>query len=391
MGFVEELEYLRQHTPLTRAVAEGFRARDLRGVRVAFAVHLDIKTVPVLQAVAQTGAEVFVVTCNPATVRDEVCTYLQKLGVQVRAWAGMSEAAWQDSLTWGLNQRPHFLCEMGGELAFRAAQDPKDVRAGMEATGTGVQRLREVKLPFPVLEWNSLPLKEGLHNRYLVGLVTWTTFLHVARVTLYGKRVVVVGYGPVGQGVAEYARLLGAIPVVAELSPDRQVLARYAGCEVAPLHDALPMANVVVTATGRERVLQEEHFLQLQDGTFLLNVGHSNRELDTEALRKYPTRLLRPHVEEVSLPQGRVYLLAAGAMFNLAAGPGDPYDAFDFTSAIWLAGLAHLLDAGPNYPPGLHPMPRQVELEVASFAAGARSSNPKPVPKKGSTTDLGPA
>ncbi|GBD30852.1 Adenosylhomocysteinase [bacterium HR32] len=373
MTFAEELEYLRQQTPLTRAVADRVCARDLRGVRVAFAVHLDIKTVPVVEAVVRAGAEVFVVTCNPATVRDEVCGYLQGCGAQVRAHAGMPEAAWRDSLAWALEQRPHFLCEMGGELAYRAAHDPRDVRAGMEATGTGVQRLRAVDLPFPVLDWNALPLKEGLHNRYMVGLVTWTTFLHVARVTLYGKRVLVVGYGPVGQGVAEYARLLGAIPLVAELSPDRRLLARHAGCEVLALEDALPTAHVVVTATGRERVLRDEHFARLRDGAFLLNVGHSNRELDTDALRRYPTRTLRPHVEEVRLPHGRVYLLAGGAMFNLAAGPGDPYDAFDLTSAILLAGLAHLLDSGPAYPPGLHPMPREVELEVAALATRLRA------------------
>jgi S-adenosylhomocysteine hydrolase len=75
----------------------------------------------------------------------------------------------------------------------------------------------------------------------------------------------------------------------------------------------------------------------------------------------------------VKLPDARVYLLAGGAMFNLAAGPGDPYDAFDLTSAILLAGLAHLLDSGPAYPPGLHPMPREVELEVAALATRLRA------------------
>lgn len=371
MGLSEELEYLRQQTPLTERVAQSVRARGLRGTRVAFSVHLDIKTVPVLEAVQDAGAQILVVTCNPATVRDEVCGYLRDRGAGVRAWAGMSDRDWEDSFRWVLEQRPQYLCEMGAELATRAACESSlagAVRAAMEATGTGIQRLRDLSLPFAVLDWNALSLKEGLHNRHLVGLVTWTTFLEVARVTLYGKRVLVVGYGPVGQGVAEYARLLGAVPVVAELSPDRQLLARHGGCEVSSLEEALPTAHVVVTATGRERVLREEHFRLLRDGAFLLNVGHSNRELDTDALRRHPTRRLRAHVEEVHLPGRRVYLLAGGAMFNLAAGQGDPYDAFDLTSALLLAGLDHLFQHGHRYPPGLHPMPREVELQVASLA-----------------------
>lgn len=370
---MDELDYLRQQTPLTARVPPAFRTRELRGVCVAFSVHLDLKTVPVLEAVLEAGSQLVVVTCNPATVRDEVVAYLRDCGAEVRAWAGMPQAEWEESFRWALSRRPHYLCEMGAELATRAAVDVEvasSIRAGMEATGTGIQRLRDLRLPFPVLDWNALPLKEGLHNRYLVGLVTWTTFLQVARVTLYGKRVVVLGYGPVGQGVAEYARLLGAIPVVVEPRPDRRLLARHAGYEVASLEDALPAADVVVTATGRERVVREEHFLRLRQGAFLLNVGHSNQELDVQSLRRYPTRLLRPHVEEVQLPGRRVYLLAGGAMFNLAAGPGDPYDAFDLTSALLLAGLAHLLDHGHRYPPGLHPMPHQVELAVAALAAG---------------------
>jgi adenosylhomocysteinase len=377
MGFREELEYLRQQTPLTARAAEAVRGRNLRGVRVAFSVHLDIKTVPVIEAVLAAGAEVLVVTCNPATVRDEVCSYLAEHGAQVRARSGMQEEEWEAGFAWVLRQRPHYLCEMGADLSTRAARDPElagSVQAAMEATGTGVQRLQQVALPFPVLDWNTLPLKEGLHNRYLVGLVTWTTFLDVARVTLYGKRVAVVGYGPVGQGVAEYARLLGALPVVVELRPDRRLLARHAGCEVQDLEQALPRADVVVTATGQEGALREEHFHLLRDGAFLLNVGHSNRELDTHALRRHPTRRLRPHVEEVQLPGRRVYLLAGGAMFNLAAGPGDPYDAFDLTSALLLAGLAHLLDQGHRYPPGLHPMPAEVERWVASLAGQPHTS-----------------
>ncbi|MCS7236094.1 MAG: adenosylhomocysteinase [Armatimonadota bacterium] len=377
MGFREELEYLRQQTPLTARVAEAVRGRDLRGVRVAFSVHLDLKTVPVIEAVLAGGAQVLVVSCNPATVRDEVCSYLAEQGAQVRARRGMRPEEWEAGFAWALRQGPHYLCEMGADLSTRAARDRElagPVRAAMEATGTGVQRLQQAVLPFPVLDWNALPLKEGLHNRHLVGLVTWITFLDVARVTLYGKRVAVLGYGPVGQGVAEYARLLGALPVVVELRPDRQLLARHAGCEVQELERALPRADVVVTATGRDGVLREEHFHLLRDGAFLLNVGHSNQELDTEALRRHPTRCLRPHLEEVRLPGRRVYLLAGGAMFNLAAGGGDPYDAFDLTAALLLAGLQHLLDQGHRYPPGLHPMPAEVEHRVAYLARQLHAS-----------------
>ncbi len=60
---------------------------------------------------------------------------------------------------------------MGGELMAIAVEEFADRlgshHAGMEATGTGIVRLQQVPLPFPVFNWDDLEIKQGLHNRYL--------------------------------------------------------------------------------------------------------------------------------------------------------------------------------------------------------------------------------
>lgn len=361
---------------MTRAVAADFARRDLRRIRIACSIHLDIKMIPVIEALVRTGADVLLLTCNAATVRDEVCEHLAGVGAQVRARLGMSEEERVAAMDGAIAQHPQFICEMGADLTCRLlAAHPSAaaaVRAGMEATGTGVLRLRPLALPFPMFDWDTLPLKQGLHNRYLVGLTVWTTFLNVARVTLYGRRVLVIGYGPVGQGIAEYARRLGAAPLVAEIDPRRQILARHAGCRVTAVEEGLPQADVVVTATGRERVVREEHFALLRDGAFLLNAGHTSGEIDTGALRRFPAQVIGPHLEEIALDGRRIFLLAGGAMFNLTAGPGDPYDSFDLTTALMLRGIGYMLDHHADHPPGLHVMPDVVEAEVARTAAALR-------------------
>lgn len=364
-----DVAYLQRQTPMTQAIAADFADRDLRGTRIVCSIHLDLKMIPVIEALAGTGAEVLVLTCNTATVRDEVCDHLRGLGAQVHARLGMTEEERVAAMDWAIAQRPQYVCEMGADVMARLlaahAAEATTVRAGMEATGTGILRLRALALPFPVFDWDSLALKRGLHNRYLVGLTVWTTFLNVARVTLYGRRVLVLGYGPVGQGIADYARLLGAVPLVADLDPARQILARHAGCWVTSIEDGLPQADVVVTATGRERVLRAEHFPLLRDGAFVLNAGHSIGEIDLAALRRAPARVMGQHIEEIALADRRVFLLAGGAMFNLTAGPGDPYDSFDVTSALMLRGIGYMLDHHADHPPGLHVMPDAVEAEVA--------------------------
>jgi hypothetical protein len=46
-----------------------------------------------------------------------------------------------------------------------------------------------------------------------------------------------------------------------------------------------------------------------------------------------------------------MYLLSGGAKFNLAAGPGDPYDTFDLVTALMLEATAFLATEGDEYLP----------------------------------------
>ncbi len=67
-----QLDYLKRHIPTTRRIAEEFTARDRRGVRIAFSIHLDLKVVPVIEAVVRSGAEPFVLTCNRSATHGQM-------------------------------------------------------------------------------------------------------------------------------------------------------------------------------------------------------------------------------------------------------------------------------------------------------------------------------
>lgn len=219
-------------------------------------------------------------------------------------------------------------------------------------------------------------MKQGLHNRHLVGLMVWHTFINVTALTLYGRKVLVIGYGLVGQGIAEYARLLGAHVMVCDLDPVRLVLARQQGGEPVSMREGLARAAVVVTATGRDRVLGADDLRHLADGCILANAGHSSLEIDIPALRRFPTREVRPAIEEVAVEGKTVFLLAQGAMLNLAAGPGDPVDAFDLTSALMLAGIEFMVQHHAAFPAGIHLLPPEVQHRIAALAAGPLNPSP---------------
>ena len=367
--FTRELDWARLQMPLTRRGCEALPRLD--GVRLACSMHLDLKMVPVLEVLLERGAAVFLTTCNPTTVRDEVVAHLRARGAEAHAWRNMpvaeGEAAFERALAW----EPTHLCEMGADLSrvLHARGGETRVKAGLEATGSGIVRMRTLALRYPVFNWDDLPIKEGLHNRWLVGLSTWQTFSERTRLTLHGKQVLVVGYGLVGQGVAEVARAFGGTVRVADKEPVRLLEARYAGWDAGPLSaEQLARADVIVTATGVAGVIGAEQVRHVRAGCFLLNVGHVANEIDVVALG--PRREVLPHVEEAR-PHGQpVYLFAGGSMANLTAGWGDSLNAFDITLATMVAGLRFIFSEGAGRRPGLLPLPRHVWSDVAAAAAG---------------------
>jgi adenosylhomocysteinase len=284
--------------------------------------------------------------------------------------ADQAEAV-QRAIAW----QPTHLCEMGADITAALLEQrlSSPVKASLEVTGSGISRIDKLcaegaTLVYPIFNGDDVPIKEGLHNRYMVGLSTWHTFTERTHLSLHCKQVLVIGYGLVGQGVANAARASGGTVSVAERDSARLLEARYSGYEAGTLDELLPRADVIVTATGARHVLNAHHFPRLKDGCFLLNVGHLADEIEVEALN--PRQQALPFVEEVILNGRTVYLFAGGSMANLVAGQGDTLNGFDVTLATIAAGLRHIFTAeAQNCPPKLYPLPRQAWEAVAAQAA----------------------
>src|SRR5262249_44397647 len=216
----KELIWVRAHMPRLQSALNDLP--DLAGVRLACSVHLEIKMVPLFEGLLARGAQLFLTTCNPATVRDEVVRWLVDHGAKVTARHGMPTQEYEAAIQTVLGAEPTHLVEMGADLTFalheRGAAN-SNVRAALEGTGSGVSRLAKIKLRYPVFNYDDLPIKEGLHNRYMVGLTTWQAFFDRTRLTLHGKRVLIIGYGLVGRGLADAARAFGGTVAIAERDP----------------------------------------------------------------------------------------------------------------------------------------------------------------------------
>ncbi|WP_176084345.1 NAD(P)-dependent oxidoreductase [Martelella sp. HB161492] len=353
------LDWASRHMPrVARAIAN---LPDLSAIRLSMSMHLDMKMLPLVYGLCRRGASLYITTCNPATVRDDVVAHMRASGANVAAWKDMPAEAWSDAIAGGIAFGPTHLSEMGADYTHYLMETGTalpDVRCGLEATGSGINRLKGKLPPWPIFNWDDVPVKEGLHNRHMVGLTTWNAFFSRTLLSLHEKNVLVVGYGSVGQGLAASARAFGGTVMVAEIDPGRLLQARYDGWQTGSVAELAPRADVIVTGTGGHHVLPFSVIERLRDGCFLLNSGHRIDEIELEPLLALPCEAPVPYVTSHRLASGRtVHLLANGAMANLTAGEGDSLNSFDITLAVMAEGIGHIVRDGEVAKAGVHLLP----------------------------------
>jgi adenosylhomocysteinase len=139
------------------------------------------------------------------------------------------------------------------------------------------------------------------------------------------------------------------------------------GFAVMPALAAAERGDVFITVTGGQDVLRGEHFARMKDGAVLANAGHFDVEIDVTALREEAeeVREMRPRVEQFRFGDRRLNLLAGGRVVNLAAAEGHPAAVMDISFALQALAAEEL--ARTKLEPGVHPVPEQIDREVAAL------------------------
>jgi adenosylhomocysteinase len=367
----QRIRWVERHSPvLNRLARERLADGSLRGRRVAVVVHLEAKTAYLALLLSEAGAEVVVSGSNPGSTQDAICAALVSRGLEVHARHGASREEFDADLLAVADTAPEIVVDDGCELTARTVEHRPEIAARLlgvtEETTTGVARLRAMesagRLTFPAIAANDARCKQLFDNRYGTGQSTLAAIDRLTNLTFAGREFCVVGYGWVGKGLARYAQGEGGRVTVVEVDPVAALEAHMDGHRVARLEDALPDADVLITATGAIDAVPREALPLQKDGAVLANGGHHEREIAIDGLGTGEE--VRPGVAEHDLGDGRrVYVLAEGRQTNVAGGDGHPVEIMDLSFSVQ-ALAAHLLAQG-GLEPGLHPFPPALDAEIA--------------------------
>ncbi|MBS1528354.1 MAG: adenosylhomocysteinase, partial [Bacteroidetes bacterium] len=146
-------------------------------------------------------------------------------------------------------------------------------------------------------------------------------------VMLAGKVAVVCGYGDVGKGSAESLSSAGVRVIVTEIDPICALQAAMEGYEVKKLSNAIPEADIVVTATGNCDIVREQHFRALKDKAIVCNIGHFDNEIDMAWLNTnygHTKVEIKPQVDKYTINGKDLIVLAEGRLVNLGCATGHP-------------------------------------------------------------------
>jgi adenosylhomocysteinase len=251
------------------------------------------------------------------------------------------------------------------------------IKGGSEETTTGVKRLKamaaEGVLKFPMISVNDADSKYLFDNRYGTGQSVWDGVIRTTNMNVAGKRVVVVGYGWCGKGVARRAAGLGARVTVAEIDPHKACEALMDGFDVLDLLDAAKVGDIFLTLTGNTRVLRREHFELMKNGALLGNAGHFDVEICKKDLASLTDRMeyLKPNIQTYVLKDGRrLNLLGEGRLTNLACADGHPIEIMDLSFALQLESALRIYRGDP-LPAGVHNVPYETDRSVMESCLAA--------------------
>ncbi|MEZ4316119.1 MAG: NAD(P)-dependent oxidoreductase [Myxococcota bacterium] len=348
-------------------------SRPWDGLTIGLNLHLTTTTAALVKELRLGGGRFVLSAASPATTDAGAVALLRDLGVEV-----YTADDHEDPQLAVLDHEPHLLGDAGFELIGRMLDERPELverqKGAVESTRSGIVRLRGHREPpgLPIINIHDGRLKDAVENRHGVGEGVWQAVTLLTGMHLAGRRLVVVGYGPVGRGLAAYARAANMSVEVVESDPVRRLFAHYDGYPTGELHDAVANAGIVATATGAANALDLAAIQAAPSGVVLLNAGHGNDEIDVPALKDAAERAdhVADQVVRFTLEGGkRVTLLGDGNPLNIVTNSGSPEPVLLHSSVLgltleWIARFGDLAD-------GEQVVPAEIETRAAILALEA--------------------
>ena len=380
----KEIDLAESEMPGLMSLREEYKdSQPLKGARIAGCLHMTIQTAVLIETLVALGADVTWSSCNIFSTQDQAAAAIAATGVPVYAWKGLSEEEFdwciEQTLFFGEDRQPlNMILDDGGDLTNLVFDHYPELMAGInglsEETTTGVHRLYERMkngtLSMPAINVNDSVTKSKFDNKYGCKESAVDAVRRATDIMLAGKRVVVCGYGDVGKGTAASFQGAGSIVTITEIDPICALQAAMDGFEVKKLETVLPVADIVVTATGNKDIVLSAHFEAMKDKTIVCNIGHFDNEIDMTWLNDThgDSKVeIKAQVDKYTIDGHDIIVLAEGRLVNLGCATGHPSFVMSNSFTNQVLAQIELWTNKKAYENEVYMLPKHLDEKVAKL------------------------
>lgn len=353
----KSIDFARENMPVVELIGMKWEfSRIFKGKRIVLCNHITKETAAAAIQLQRAGAEVILTASNPMSIQEDVAEALrEKYGVTVLAYRGESNEEWINYRRQALDYHPDLILDDSAEilpLLYDEKPDCADNLIGsVEQTTAGAKKIaimdRMGMLKAPVINAAGSCIKYWFENKYGVGQSALNTISILTKDLVAGMTVVIVGYGPVGQGCASRFAGAGAHVIISEVDPVKALQAFYDGYRVMDIESASKYGDLFLSVTGTVNAIPIECIEKMKSGARLVNLGSGQGEIDVSNIKERAVRL-----EELTTNETRYYfengksviLVMDGRSANHVVTEGDPPSIMDLTFAVILLSLEYLIE-----------------------------------------------
>jgi adenosylhomocysteinase len=157
--------------------------------------------------------------------------------------------------------------------------------------------------------------------------------------------------------------------IITEIDPICALQAAMDGFQVTTLEEALPFADIIITATGNKDIVMVEHMLMMKHQAILGNIGHFDNEIDIAGLTNLAgvkRENIKPQVDKWIMPNGRaIIILSEGRLLNLGNATGHPSFVMSNSFTNQTMAQIELFENSANYKNDVYVLPKHLDEKVA--------------------------
>lgn len=252
-----------------------------------------------------------------------VMTNMRKEGIHVSGWSSRFHSHFsydrqfdhfvskfaQQALSHSCQNEKIILLDDGGHLIYSMGNQLNKIAdrvAAVEQTSSGYEKLKELKLNFPIVNVARSPIKLAYEPPWVADVILEKTTKKLKNLKVQPKNVLIVGNGSIGCAI--HSILKNSKQVRTYDKADQQISLDY----------LLPDADLVFGCTGTTSIPTSKHHL-IKRGSILVSASSSDREFDSVHIRKKLPAYFNCHQD---IDNGEVKLLNSGFPVNFV---GEEY------------------------------------------------------------------